>query len=47
MDNKSLKILKVMRKNNNDYTNSQLDDVTTESIHIENIIKSFRYFIFL
>ena len=32
VDNKSLKILKVMRKNNMAYTNSQLEDVTPEYI---------------
>ena len=43
VDNKSLKILKVMRKNNMAYTNSQLEDVTPESINLEDIINSLRY----
>ena len=42
VDNKSLKILKVMRKNNMAYTNSQLEDVTPESINLEDIINSLR-----
>ena len=43
VDNKSFKILKVMRKNNMAYTNSQLEEVTPESINLEDIINSLRY----
>ncbi|MCT1195542.1 hypothetical protein EFL90_13185 [Lactococcus lactis] len=43
VDNKSFKILKVMRKNNMAYTNSQLEEVTPNSINFEDIINSLRY----
>lgn len=43
VDNKSFKILKVIRKRNMAFTDSQLDEITPANINFEDILNSLRY----